>query len=238
MIKTLFIIVWTILVTIYYGTMAIILSYLGSSRIVHRVAQLWAGSILLASGIRVKVRGLALADPDRSYIFMSNHQSNFDIPVLLAHLPVEFKWLAKAELFRIPIFGQAMTRAGYISIDRSNRKSAFASLKRAAGDIRNGKSVMIFPEGTRSPDGNVKPFKKGGFVLAVDSGVPVIPVVIHGTGSIMPKRQLTITPGNVTVRFGKPIRTSEYTRKTKDALLDDVRRVICAQNDRFRKGVA
>ena len=141
---------------------------------VHRVARTWSRSILAVSGIRVAVSGLERIDPARPYIFMSNHQSNFDIPVLLAHLPLQFRWLAKAELFKIPVFGRAMRGAGYISIDRADREAAFKSLGEAAETIRKGVAIMIFPEGTRSLDGTLKPFKKGGFVLAVDAGVPIL----------------------------------------------------------------
>jgi 1-acyl-sn-glycerol-3-phosphate acyltransferase len=164
---------------------------------------------------------------------MSNHQSNFDIPVLLAYLDTQFRWLAKAELFKIPIFGSSMKRAGYISINRSNRRSAFESLKEAARKIRNGVSVLIFPEGTRSRDGNIRAFKKGGFVLAVDSGVPVVPIVIHGTWSIMSKKGIRIKPGNVVIEILKPIETSDYTRKTKDDLMGQVSQAICRS---FEKG--
>ena len=117
--------------------------------------------ILFVSRIKVTVKGISNIDPSKSYIFMPNHQSNFDIPVLLGCLPAQFRWLAKAELFRIPLFGRAMRGCGYISIDRSNRKSAFRSLQKAADTIRNGVSVLIFPEGTRSLDGKIRSFKKG-----------------------------------------------------------------------------
>jgi 1-acyl-sn-glycerol-3-phosphate acyltransferase len=193
----------------------------------HLAARFWARSILFASRIQVTVKGTSHIDPSKSYIYMSNHQSNFDIPVLLAFLKVQFRWLAKAELFKIPLFGYAMKRAGYISIDRSNRRAAFASLKRAADSIRNGVSIIIFPEGTRSLDGNIRSFKKGGFALAVDSGVPIVPVILHGTRFIMPKERLQIKPGNVLLEITEPIDTANYTRKTKDDLLEKVRNRIC-----------
>jgi 1-acyl-sn-glycerol-3-phosphate acyltransferase len=158
---------------------------------------------------------------------MCNHQSNFDIPVLLGCLPVQFRWLAKAELFKIPIFGRGMRSAGYISIDRFNRESAFQSISEAAQKIRGGVSVMIFPEGTRSKDGKIRPFKKGGFVLAVDAGVPIIPIILHGTRSIMPKGQLRVYPGNVLIDIKKPVETSGYTRNNKDDLLERIRNIIC-----------
>ena len=164
---------------------------------------------------------------------MPNHQSNFDIPVLLGYLAVQFRWLAKAELFKFPVFGRAMRGCGYISIDRSNRKSAFKSLWEAACTIREGTSVLIFPEGTRSQDGKIRPFKKGGFVLAVDSGVPIVPVVIHGTWDIMPRNRWRIEPQNVLLEVKTPIETADYTRRTKDDLLAKVRQSICTS---FEKG--
>jgi 1-acyl-sn-glycerol-3-phosphate acyltransferase len=157
---------------------------------------------------------------------MPNHQSNFDIPVLLGCLPVQFRWLAKAELFKIPIFGRGMRGCGYISIDRSNRKSAFQSLTEAATKIRNGVSVLIFPEGTRSWDGKILPFKKGGFVLSVDAGVPIVPIVIFNTWSIMHKGTLLVRRRSVRMDILAPIPTSGYTRKTKDDLMDTVRSTI------------
>jgi 1-acyl-sn-glycerol-3-phosphate acyltransferase len=164
---------------------------------------------------------------------MANHQSNFDIPVLLGHLKVQFRWLAKVELFKIPVFGRAMRKAGYISIDRYHRESAFNSLKVAASKIKSGVSVLIFPEGTRSRDGKIRPFKKGGFVMAIDSGVPIVPVVITGTRAIMPKGRFRVYPGDVSMAIHKPIGTSTYTRETKEALMEKVRRVIC---DDFETG--
>lgn len=228
---------WTIIITFFFGIAALAVSLTdqtGNSS--HKIAGIWARMILLASGVRVTVRGRRNFDPERPSIYMSNHQSLFDIPVLLGHLPIQFRWLAKAELFRIPIFGQAMHRVGYISIDRSDRKSAFASLARAADMIRNGVSVLIFPEGTRSRSNTVRPFKKGGFVLAVDSGVPLTPVITLGTHEIMPKGTLRITPGDVTIEVRPPIDAGRYTRKTKDRLLERVRHEIIAASDGRLKG--
>jgi 1-acyl-sn-glycerol-3-phosphate acyltransferase len=150
-----------------------------------------------------------------------------DIPVLLAYLPVQFRWLAKAELFKIPIFGRAMRSAGYISIDRFNQESAFKSIDEAARKIKSGgASIMIFPEGTRSLDENLRPFKKGGFVLAVDSQVPIVPVILKGTRYILPKGSLRVNPGAVRMEIKAAINTAKYTRETKDSLIERVRHVI------------
>ncbi len=226
-IRTAVIMAWVAAATLILGTAVIGHSlFFRTSRRVHRLAVAWARSILAVSRIRVDVHGVERVLRDRPYLFMSNHQSNFDIPILLGHLPVPFRWLAKAELFKIPIFGRAMRAAGYISIDRSDRESAFESLRRAADAIRGGVSIVVFPEGTRSRHGELKPFKKGGFVMAVDAGVPIVPIAIRGAHGIMPKGSLLIRPRNVTVCIGEPIETTSYTQATKEVLMEHVRHAI------------
>jgi 1-acyl-sn-glycerol-3-phosphate acyltransferase len=224
MARNISIILGIILVTVFMAVIAILVSFVtAGGETAHKVGRIWAKCILALSNIRVTVKGLSNLKPGRSYIYMANHMSNFDIPVLQAYLPVQFRWLA----------GYAMKRAGYISIDRSDRKSAIESLNKAVKIIRDSVSVIIFPEGTRSRTNNVQPFKKGGFFLAVDSGVPIIPIIIHGTGRIMPKKQMLIKPGNVTIEISKPIESSNYTRKTKNDLIKKVRHVIL---ESFEKG--
>lgn len=227
MLHTLVIAGWTVLMTIFLGFFAITSAFIsktGDSP--HKVAQAWARQLLWVGGIDVTIRGLDHLTPGRSYIYMANHQSNYDIPVLLGRLPAQFRWLAKAELFKIPVFGLSMRGCGYISIDRSNRKRAFASLALAAETIRSGTSVMIFPEGTRSEDGAIKSFKKGGFVLSVDAGVPIVPIILTGTFDIMPKGRLMVRRGPVTMTICPPIETADYTRKTKDQLIEKVRETM------------
>lgn len=227
-VRTVIIYAWTILATLLLGTLTIICGYLSKTgNLPHLIARFWGKTVLWVSGIGVTVKGHKNILPGRSCIFMANHQSNFDIPVLIAALPVQFRWLAKAELFRIPVFGRGMKGCGYISIDRSNRKSAFESLNRAAATIRNGTSVLIFPEGTRSYDGRIQTFKKGGFVLTVDAGVPIIPIIIDGTRSIMPKGRKMITPCDVTLEIMPPVETTTYDRRSKDALMEQVRLLMC-----------
>jgi 1-acyl-sn-glycerol-3-phosphate acyltransferase len=220
--------IWVVFDTLVMGTLVIVLSiFVRSGNPLHKIARFWGKSILVGSRIKVSVKGLSNIDLAGPYIYMPNHQSNFDIPVMLGHLPVQFRWLAKMELFKIPIFGRAMRKAGYISIDRYDRESAFKSLDVAAKKIKSGVSVLIFPEGTRSRDGKIRPFKKGGFVLAIDSGVPIVPVVIKGTFAIMNKSKFRVNPGNVSMIVHKPIDTAAYTRETKEGLMESVRRVMC-----------
>jgi len=227
MIRSIFIIVWIIFITVLLSLVAIITSFFSSTgNIVHKVGRLWAKSILWVTGINVQTRGLEHFDPDKPFVFMCNHQSNFDILVLFSALPAQFRWIAKAELFKIPLFGQAMRGAGYISIERKDRKKAIQSLRKAAKRIRTGTSVMIFPEGTRSPDGNIGEFKKGGFVLAYDAGVPIIPIVLNGTWSIMSKDSLRIKPGNVTLSVLPAVKVTDYAKTDKAKLIEDVREKI------------
>ena len=234
MIRSTYIILWVVLSTIFWGTIAIIISFFTrTGNPVHLVARYWARGILFVSRVKVTVNGLANIDPSQSYVYMSNHQSNFDIPVLLAYLPVQFRWLAKAELFKIPLFGRAMRGAGYVKIDRFDQESAFESINEAARKMKNGVSVMIFPEGTRSRDGNIRSFKKGGFVMAVDAGVPIVPVILLGTWTLMAKSSLKINTGDVSLNIKTPIATADYTRDNKDDLIKSVRDVIC---EGFEKG--
>lgn len=228
LLRTLVLMFWTVPATIVLGIIAITGSFFDrSGNFPHIIAGIWAKSILFVGRIQVAVKGSHHIDPSTSYIYMSNHQSNFDIPVLLSILNVRFRWLAKAELFKIPLFGTAMRRAGYIRVDRTNRASAIKSLNHAAEIIRDGASVMIFPEGTRSPDGRIRPFKKGGFVLSIDAGVPIVPIVLHGTGDILPKDRLCFVPGRVRVEILAPIETSGYTWQNRDDLLNTVYHTIC-----------
>ncbi len=193
---------------------------------IHRVANLWAKILLRLSNTKVKVIGEENLMRGQPQIFMSNHQSDFDILISLAYVPVQFRWIAKKELFSIPVFGAAMRSAGYIEIDRSNREKAMHSIDEAALSIRRGKSIMTFPEGSRSRDGEIKAFKQGTFYLAIKSGVPIIPVSIIGSGRIMPKRSLRIKSGQIKLVFGKPIEVIDYTIERRHDLIEKVRNEI------------
>jgi 1-acyl-sn-glycerol-3-phosphate acyltransferase len=226
--KTLYLYPWILVSTLVMGLVTIVITVLirpldRAQHLGHRVARCWARSILWASGVKVTVLGAAHLAGGRSMILMPNHQSHFDIPVLLGALDCQFRWLAKAELFKIPVFGRAMRGCGYISIDRSDRQSAFASIGQAGDTIRGRASVLIFPEGTRSPDGHLLPFKKGGFVLAVDAGVPILPIGIYGTRRILPKNRWLLDPGPVVLCLQAPIATEGFDRQHKEALMDLVR---------------
>ncbi len=157
---------------------------------------------------------------------MCNHQSVIDIAALVMTLPVQFRFVAKRELARIPFFGWAMALGGHVLIDRGDRPRAIKSLERAAAQIRSGTNVIVFPEGTRSKTGELQSFKKGGFHLAVAAQVPVIPVTVSGSQRITPKHSLRVENGEVKIRYGKPIATAGMTPADRHTLADEVRSAI------------
>ncbi|MGC8492625.1 MAG: lysophospholipid acyltransferase family protein [Syntrophobacteraceae bacterium] len=191
------------------------------------MAKTWGNVNLWAAGVKVRLSGLENLNGGPC-ILVSNHQGWFDIFVALGKIPVRFSWLAKEELFKIPVLGQAMSRAGYISIDRSDRRKAIASMNRVAEVVRQGTSVFIFPEGTRSADGVIKEFKKGAFVIAAKSGQPVIPISISGSYRILPKSSWMIHPGEIRFSLGKPVQISGTDNTSRDILMERVREAIRA----------
>jgi 1-acyl-sn-glycerol-3-phosphate acyltransferase len=185
----------------------VVLAALRDERAAYRVCQVWARLNLLASGVRVRARRLASLDPSRAYVFMSNHRSQFDILALIAALPdFQLRWVAKKELERVPVFGWALRNGGHIIIDRSDHRQAVASLNAAREKMARGVSVTIFPEGTRAlPDEDLLPFKKGGFMLALETGFPIVPIAIRGSADVLPSHSWRARSGTIDVVVGAPI---------------------------------
>jgi 1-acyl-sn-glycerol-3-phosphate acyltransferase len=186
----------------------------GSGRAYAWHARLWARLALKMAGIKVTVIG-AENLPNEPVIFMSNHQSSFDILALLAAMPRQIHWIAKKELFDIPVFGPSMRRGGYIPLDRGDGRKALQSMDEAAAIIRQGKCVVMFPEGTRTQDGHLLPFKRGGFILARKAAVPVIPVTINGSGRINPAGQIRLYSGDIRIKLHSPINMPGDLRKSE-----------------------
>ncbi|MBA4391213.1 MAG: 1-acyl-sn-glycerol-3-phosphate acyltransferase [Syntrophus sp. (in: bacteria)] len=210
--------------TVLLSTVAIIVSFFdnkGSGA--HLVGRFWAGFHLKVSGIKVVIKGLEhLKSPP--YVFMCNHQSSLDIYTLQAFLPYSFKWIAKRQLFRLPFIGWAMGRTGYISIDREKPREALKAMEEAANKIRNGMNIVIFPEGTRSVDGMLLPFKKGGFTLALRAMVPIVPIGIYGTSRLQPKGSfIPKEKGVIYIHIGEPIILEDMDRSSKTRVMNDVR---------------
>lgn len=167
-------------------------------------------------GVHVKVKGLERIPPE-TCIFAANHTSSADAPAVVGAIPRRIAILLKRSLFKYPIVGQAFTFAHFIPVDRFNRDSAITSLEQATTSLRNGQSFLIYPEGTRSPDGRLQEFKKGTAVMAIKAAVPVVPVACSGAHRIMKKRSLLISPGEIVVEFLDPINAAEYSVEQRDA---------------------
>jgi 1-acyl-sn-glycerol-3-phosphate acyltransferase len=196
---------------------------------VYRISQFWTWAILRAGGVSLKVSGLEHLDPSRQYVFMVNHQSNIDIPALIQSFPrFQLRWLAKKELLWVPFFGWAMWAAKHVAVDRSDRANAGKSLKRASERIAAGISIVVFPEGTRSRDGRLLPFKRGGFLLAVQSGAAIAPVTINGSGALMPAGAWRLRRGTIEVTVGEAIPIDGFRAGKLRQLSDHVRGQIGA----------
>lgn len=207
-------------VTIYYSlviAIAIFLLRLPEDKL-QRYPRQWARLFCLIAGVRVRIEGADKLQPQTGYIYCANHLSQFDIFSFQGYFPFSFRWLAKEELFRTPFLGRAMTNAGAIAINRSHGREALKSLQQAAERIQAGTSVLIFPEGTRSANGTLQPFKGGGMLLAIKAGVPIVPVAFVGSYSVLPKGALFVRPGTITIKIGDPVAVTGYSNKDKQNL--------------------
>jgi 1-acyl-sn-glycerol-3-phosphate acyltransferase len=190
------------------------------------IAKIWSRGLLAAAAVRVRAEADPALDPRASYVFLANHQSLFDIPAVLATCPGQLRMLAKRSLFKIPLFGWAIAAGGFIPVDREDRSTARHMFAAATARLRAGSSLLLFPEGTRSLTDEVLPFQRGGFLLALKSGLPIVPVGIGGTRAIQPRRSLLIRPGTAVVRYGAPIDPAAFGMRRKGELVEEVRRRI------------
>jgi len=223
MLRSYFAIPLAVLYTIITGIPALLLTlFAPGSDVVLWFGRYWARWILRAGGVRLEVGGLENVEPGKTYIYLVNHQSNLDVLALILSMPTSFRIVAKKFLFYIPIFGQCIWLMGMIPIDRKRRSSAILSLQKAARRISSGTSVIFFPEGTRSTDGKLLPFKKGAFVIAAQAKVPVVPVTVEGSGELLPKGSPLVRPGTIRIHYGRPIATAAYGTN-KEELMSVVR---------------
>ena len=196
----------------------------GDIRFLYRVAMWGAWTGVRLAGVRVETVGLDGLDPRRTYVFMSNHVSNIDPPIMLPLIPRRTSVMAKKELFNYPLLGKTMRIGSLVPVDRGNREAGIAAVRAAAAVLRQGINMTIYVEGHRSFDGKLLPFKKGPFYLAMECGVPVVPVTIAGSHYVMPKRRFGIKPGRVTVIFHPPIEPADFG--SRECLMEKVRRAI------------
>jgi 1-acyl-sn-glycerol-3-phosphate acyltransferase len=236
-IRTIMLLVTALAATFFLGLTVIIAGLFGvkdkPGSIYDKVPRWWSIAVLRAVGVKVRVHGMENVAGDEPRIFASNHVSWFDVPALAKILP-RYKFVAKAELFKVPIFGPAMRSAGMIEIQRENRKAAFGAYEVAADRIKAGNSVVVFPEGTRGYEYPLRPFKKGPFVLAIAAGAPIVPIIIHGTIEIMSKGSLWAHSGAIDVHLLEPVSTSSVDYDHREALMQTVRaRMADAMRDLY-----
>ena len=197
----------------------------------------WGPRLFKISKADLNVSGGESVDYAKPHIYVMNHESYMDIPAAFMALPCNIGFIAKKELESVPFFGRTMREAGMIFVDRRNPEKAIASLKKGGALIRSGVNIFAFPEGTRTKDGVIKPFKKGVFMLALEAGVPIVPMAIAGAREVLPYGSFDPTAGTIKVRIGHPIETSSYSVETREALVEAVRNQVLALRKELDDGV-
>lgn len=224
--QAMFLVVWSV----FWISLALLLAILTANGNVPlaMARRFWGPGLIWAARARFKVEPLPDLDWSKPHIFVMNHQSMLDIPCAFAAIPVNLRFVAKDILKFVPFLGWYMAMTGMIFIDRSNRAKAMKSLERAGQRIREGSNILAYPEGTRSRDGSILPFKKGPFMLALEAGVPIVPVAIVGSGEALPSDGFRLRPHDVRLKLGQPIRTAGRGPDQRDALMREVRDAIIA----------
>ncbi|HUP63959.1 MAG TPA: lysophospholipid acyltransferase family protein [Thermoanaerobaculia bacterium] len=229
MLRTLFLIAAATADTLIVAPLVTIIGLVNShSPLIDRLIRWWALVIVRAAGLTLTAQGTEKLDPARRYILVANHASYLDIPILFAAVHQPLRFLAKASLFKVPIFGWGLKYSGFVPIDRKNRKTAIASFDLASSRIAKGNSIVVFPEEGRSSERQMKPFQRGAFLLALKSGLPVVPVAIIGNFDALPPGRFSLHPGPIEVRIGDQIDPADFTVRQKEALSTAARQRIAA----------
>ena len=224
MLRTLWLVIVAFFVTIPLSSATIFVAmFRSTSPIIDWIVRTWGRFLVNAAGIDLQTENVERIDPKQRYILVSNHYSYLDIPCIVAAIPQPIRFMAKVSLFKIPIFGWSLGRAGFIPIDRKNRRTAVKSFDLAADRIRKGNTIVIFPEEGRSKTRAMRPFQRGAFLLALKSEKTIVPIAIDSTFDVFPVGAKRVTPGRVTIRVGTPIETAGRSLKDKGALLDEAR---------------
>ena len=223
---------WSLAVAIVAPIIVTLTWLTGNENFIYAPVRFFVRIGLKLTGVKVLVNGLERLDSAKTYVFTPNHQSVIEVPLMVTYLGRDVAFLAKKELFKLPVFGQGMKQIGIIPVDRSNSAAAIESARKATQSLKTGKSYVVYPEGTRSPDGRPLPFKKGAFLMAVDAGVPVVPITVSGSSRVMPKGKVKVLPGTIRLTIHEPISTAGYSRANVSELVEMVRtRVISALAD-------
>jgi 1-acyl-sn-glycerol-3-phosphate acyltransferase len=223
---------WVAIATIILGIPVMIAGMLSrTGNLAFSISKIWAYVILAVSFVSTEIKNKEKLLTGTSYIIISNHQSHFDIIALVTTLGIQFRWIIKKEILKIPIFGYALYTSRNIFIDRTNTTRAIESINKGVDRLPKDAGVMVFAEGTRSSDGQIHEFKKGGFMIAIARNIPILPVTVNGSRRVLPKGSLAVKPGNIQVVIGDPISTSGYTTDTVQELIDKTRQVVMANFD-------
>ena len=236
MVRSIFLLINYFLWTFLLGGLVILVSAFDiKGRMIGKIIRLWGWILMKASGIKYRIRGLENLVPSPNYFFAANHESALDIPAALAALPFQVVFVAKKELKKIPFLGWGMTRARYIFVDRSRHQAALKSLEKAAESLKKyPRSVLVFPEGTRSTDGQVHRFKRGALGVALQVGMPVVPLAICGTSDVLSRRSLRLRSGEVEIRLGVPIDTELWSGRSPNEFADYVREQVISLKNAWR----
>jgi len=223
---------WATIATTILGIPVMVAGILSrTGNLAFSISKFWAYTMLAVSFVRTEIKNKNKIMKGTSYIIISNHQSHYDIITLVTTLGIQYRWIIKKEILKLPIFGYALYASRNIFIDRSNTSSAIESINKGFDRLPKGVSVMVFAEGTRSPDGQIHEFKKGGFVTAVRRKIPILPVTINGSRRVMRKGSFTLKPGKIQILIGDPIDTSSYTTDTVQDLINKTRQTIITNFD-------
>ena len=226
MIRSVFVIAITFAYIVITGIPTVLYAIVtGNTDPVYRVGIAGARMALYLAGVRMEVRGAEKIPRGRPVVFMPNHQSNCDPPAMLVNLPPVLV-LAKREFFRVPILGRAMRLRGFIPVERKNRERAIAAVEKAVEALKAGHSFLVYPEGTRSPDGRLQTFKKGVFVMAIKAGAPIVPISISGSAKIMRKGEIRIRPGRIRITMHDPVPTEGYSLEDRGKVIELVRSAV------------
>ena len=226
-IKFIWLISWVIIITLIMFlpiTISALLSRTGHFTL--SISNIWAWVLIKISFVTVKVTGREKVKKGQSYIIISNHQSLYDILALVTHIGIQFRWIIKKELLKVPLFGYALYASKNVFIDRTNRESSIASIREGMKLLPDDVSIIFFAEGTRSKDGKIGTFKKGGFITALEGQLPILPVTVVGSRDIMPKGSLIFSPGKIYINISDPISPEGYTYENIESLMERTRSAI------------
>jgi 1-acyl-sn-glycerol-3-phosphate acyltransferase len=225
--KAVWICAWAIAATIIVFLPVTVTSFFSTTGTAgFHLTRFWSWMMLTATATKLSIRGKEKIRKNQSYIIIANHQSNFDAPAAVLSLGIPFRWVAKKELLKVPLFGQALRATGAVFIDRADRQKAIESIHQSIARLPPGVGLFFFAEGSRSADGRIRPFKKGGFFTAIETGWPVLPVTINGSRRVLPKGSLAFQPGTIEVVVGEPIEIRNYVPDDLEKLIRDTREVI------------